>query len=108
MSYSLYVPFQISQQHQLIIAIQLGLSVAIQKVCQTLYQYLVIQFARTGDHQYERVSVFKMQERIDKLNENCDDPTWEVLSSVFGALAGKILVQEASKGVPIFLWLKKM
>ena len=45
----------------------------------------------------ERVSIkcrrelpFSFAWDIDKLKENCEDPTWEVVSGIFGALASKI------------------
>ncbi|KAF5317558.1 hypothetical protein D9619_013163 [Psilocybe cf. subviscida] len=79
-------------QHVLFI---LGLSTPIRQG-QTLYQYLVMQFTR----EEEISATLNMDDeelaKYDKLKKTYEDPTYEVVSSVFRALAAKKIIGSGS------------
>ncbi|KAF9483545.1 SSrecog-domain-containing protein [Pholiota conissans] len=79
-------------QHVLFI---LGLSVPIRQG-QTLYQYLVMQFTREEEITAELNLSEEEIAKYDKLKKNYEDPTYEVVSSVFRALAGKKIIGSGS------------
>ncbi|KAF8965979.1 structure-specific recognition protein-domain-containing protein [Flammula alnicola] len=79
-------------QHVLFI---LGLSTPIRQG-QTLYQYLVMQFTREEEITAELNMSEEDLAKYDKLKKNYEDPTYEVVSSVFRALAGKKIIGSGS------------
>ncbi|KDR83147.1 hypothetical protein GALMADRAFT_1349439 [Galerina marginata CBS 339.88] len=73
----------------------LGLSTPIRQG-QTLYQYLVMQFTREEEITAELNMSDEEIAKYDKLKKNYEDPTYEVVSSVFRALAGKKIIGSGS------------
>ncbi|PPQ80406.1 hypothetical protein CVT25_001719 [Psilocybe cyanescens] len=74
----------------------LGLSTPIRQG-QTLYQYLVMQFTREEEITAElNMSEEDLAKYEGKLKKNYEDPTYEVVSSVFRALAGKKIIGSGS------------
>ncbi|KAF9565079.1 SSrecog-domain-containing protein [Agrocybe pediades] len=73
----------------------LGLSTPIRQG-QTLYQYLVMQFTREEEITAELNMSEEEIAKYDKLKKNYEDPTYEVVSSVFRALAGKKIIGSGS------------
>ncbi|TEB20664.1 SSrecog-domain-containing protein [Coprinellus micaceus] len=79
-------------QHVLFI---LGLSTPIRQG-QTRYQYLVMQFTREEEITAELNMTEEDLEKYDKLKKNYEDPTYEVVSSVFRALSRKKIIGAGS------------
>ncbi|KAJ3546917.1 hypothetical protein NMY22_g1851 [Coprinellus aureogranulatus] len=79
-------------QHVLFI---LGLSTPIRQG-QTRYQYLVMQFTREEEITAELNMTDEDLEKYDKLKKNYEDPTYEVISSVFRALSRKKIIGAGS------------
>ncbi|TFK23052.1 SSrecog-domain-containing protein [Coprinopsis marcescibilis] len=79
-------------QHVLFI---LGLNQPIRQG-QTRYQYLVMQFTREEEITAELNISDEDLAKYDKLKKNYEDPTYEVISSVFRALAGKKIIGAGS------------
>ncbi|KAH9480828.1 FACT complex subunit POB3 [Psilocybe cubensis] len=73
----------------------LGLSTPIRQG-QTLYQYLVMQFTREEEITAELNMSDEDLAKYDKLKKNYEDPTYEVVSSVFRALSGKKIIGSGS------------
>ncbi|KAF8157887.1 structure-specific recognition protein-domain-containing protein [Crassisporium funariophilum] len=73
----------------------LGLSTPIRQG-QTLYQYLVMQFTREEEITAELNMSEEDIAKYDKLKKNYEDPTYEVVSTVFRALAGKKIIGSGS------------
>ncbi|KAI0736325.1 SSrecog-domain-containing protein [Fomitopsis betulina] len=63
---------------------------------QTRYQYLVMQFTREEEITAELNMTDEQVEKYDRLKKNYEDPTFEVVSSVFRALSGKKIVGAGS------------
>lgn len=79
-------------QHVLFI---LGLSQPIRQG-QTRYQYLVMQFTREEEITAELNISEEDIAKYDKLKKNYEDPTYEVISSVFRGLSGKKILGAGS------------
>ncbi|KZT67257.1 SSrecog-domain-containing protein [Daedalea quercina L-15889] len=79
-------------QHVLFI---LGLSTPIRQG-QTRYQYLVMQFSREEEITAELNMTEEEVAKYDRLKKNYEDPTFEVVSSVFRALSGKKIIGSGS------------
>ncbi|KAF7795395.1 hypothetical protein EIP86_006553 [Pleurotus ostreatoroseus] len=75
-------------QHVLFI---LGLSTPIRQG-QTRYQYLVMQFSRDEESTAELNMTEEEVAKYDRLKKSYDDPTFEVVSSVFRALSGRKII----------------
>ncbi|KIM89500.1 hypothetical protein PILCRDRAFT_813432 [Piloderma croceum F 1598] len=73
----------------------LGLSTPIRQG-QTRYQYLVMQFAREEETTAELNMSDEEIEKYDRLKKNYEDPTFEVVSGVFRALAKKKIIGAGS------------
>jgi structure-specific recognition protein 1 len=73
----------------------LGLSTPIRQG-QTRYQYLVMQFAREEETTAELNMSDEDIEKYDRLKKNYEDPTFEVVSGVFRALAQKKIIGAGS------------
>ncbi|CAA7262281.1 unnamed protein product [Cyclocybe aegerita] len=73
----------------------LGLSTPIRQG-QTHYQYLVMQFSREEEITAELNLTEEEIAKYDKLKKNYEDPTYEVVSSVFRGLAGKKIIGSGS------------
>ncbi|EEB86827.1 hypothetical protein MPER_16072, partial [Moniliophthora perniciosa FA553] len=59
---------------------------------QTPYQYLIMQFSREEETTAELNMDDEEVAKYEKLNKNYDDPTFEVVSSVFRALSKKKII----------------
>ncbi|KAF9529871.1 structure-specific recognition protein-domain-containing protein [Crepidotus variabilis] len=74
----------------------LGLSTPIRQG-QTHYQYLVMQFSREEEITAElNMNAEELDKYEGKLKKNYEDPTYEVVSSVFRGLAGKKIIGSGS------------
>ncbi|GJE99834.1 structure-specific recognition protein-domain-containing protein [Phanerochaete sordida] len=69
----------------------LGLSTPIRQG-QTRYQYLVMQFSRDEESTAELNMPEEEVEKYDRLKKTYDEPTFEVVSSVFRALSGRKII----------------
>ncbi|KAF6754868.1 chromatin binding protein [Ephemerocybe angulata] len=63
---------------------------------QTRYQYLVMQFTREEEITAELNMTDEDLEKYEKLKKNYEDPTYEVVSSVFRALSHKKIIGAGS------------
>ncbi|KAF8895652.1 structure-specific recognition protein-domain-containing protein [Infundibulicybe gibba] len=63
---------------------------------QTRYQYLVMQFTREEEITAELNMTEEEIEKYDRLKKNYEDPTFEVVSGVFRALAKKKIIGSGS------------